>query len=925
MASVGGIPQSKVNPKFLHSNSTSHVWVFGAVAELIDNAYDPDVNASQLFIDKQVIGGKECLVFQDNGNGMDKEHLYSMLSFGFCEKDKFQKVSHLPIGKYGNGFKSGSMRLGKDALVFTRDKKTAGVGFLSQTYLEDIKADSVVVPILNYSLPDMKRNDDYESRNCLKAITNHSVFTEEAELIKELEGLKKESTGTKIIIFNLHKLKDELLELDFNSDPKDIKCREVHMKDDEYIEVKNIKKNSSKFRRSLREYCRILFLRPKMRITLRGSDVRAKIISKNLSHTEVDTYRPLWLKKTIQITIGFRCEDHDSEDYGMMLYHNNRLIKAYEKVGYQKQANGMGVGVIGVAEVDFLQPTHIKQDFNVDEKFNTVLKAFADKLNDYWIEKHQEIENDKESMQPDSLWANCDQCRKWRRLPKGTDKKTLPEQWYCYLNEDAKHNRCEDPEEQERKDEHARPSYQKVNKQKQKEKKSLEKQIVKNILRQASLEQTMETGSPLAINQPFFPISPLTPFSTIPAIRTMRKRPAVQAILDTHFHNNVGNIQPVRPLEVAKRAKVQDKKLMVAESLFNKKDSPVKKIVHPDSTLDDNGSMDNAISLETQVSLTEAQGHSPIRQDTYFPTQAVSLAKQATASAAKASPSGAQVDSPIRQATSSSTHAASLAKQAISSAAKALPSGAQVDSSIRQATSSSTQAVSFAGKATPPGEELFSPATEVTSQASQLKKKSESTNNNNSETNMNMNIRAALDKGKNIISATNPVLKQDDKASLETIIAKISSKVQSPSTSVASTTAQFSRRNLKEKKNVTNEVIDVDTEAPQEHQQINFDREKLAELKTKLELKSQMLEKVEERLNKFQSNVHFLLSQMVPTKVIGDVSNIEKLVEEMIELHLLNMGDVKDVKPVLSSISWLPSSSSESTQPKSSSSQCLLS
>ncbi|KAI8752816.1 MORC family CW-type zinc finger protein 3, partial [Biomphalaria glabrata] len=79
MASVGGIPQSKVNPKFLHSNSTSHVWVFGAVAELIDNAYDPDVNASQLFIDKQVIGGKECLVFQDNGNGMDKEHLYSML------------------------------------------------------------------------------------------------------------------------------------------------------------------------------------------------------------------------------------------------------------------------------------------------------------------------------------------------------------------------------------------------------------------------------------------------------------------------------------------------------------------------------------------------------------------------------------------------------------------------------------------------------------------------------------------------------------------------------------------------------------------------------------------------------------------------------------------------------------------------------
>ena len=56
------------------------------------------------------------------------------------------------IGKYGNGFKSGSMRLGKDALVFTRspEAKIGSIGLLSQTFLRDVKAENVKVPIISY-------------------------------------------------------------------------------------------------------------------------------------------------------------------------------------------------------------------------------------------------------------------------------------------------------------------------------------------------------------------------------------------------------------------------------------------------------------------------------------------------------------------------------------------------------------------------------------------------------------------------------------------------------------------------------------------------------------------------------------------------------------------------------------------------------
>lgn len=83
-----------------------------------------------------------------------------------------------------------------------------------------------------------------------------------------------------------------------------------------------------------------------------------------------------------------------------MMYHKNRLIKAYERVGcqlkvsldcfkrvclfhmyaevsesyhvlniYLLQANNMGVGVIGVIECDFLDPTHNKQSFMETDKY----------------------------------------------------------------------------------------------------------------------------------------------------------------------------------------------------------------------------------------------------------------------------------------------------------------------------------------------------------------------------------------------------------------------------------------------------------------------------------------------------------------------------------------------------------------------------
>ncbi|KAH9504466.1 MORC CW-type zinc finger protein 3 [Bulinus truncatus] len=522
------IPSSRLNPKYLHSNSTSHVWVFSALAELIDNAYDPDVNAKILIIDKEEIGGKTCLVFQDNGAGMDNDHLHKMLSFGYCEKDELKKKSHLPIGHYGNGFKSGSMRLGKDAL----------------------------------------------SRSSLKAILNHSLFTEEKDLIGQFENIK-DKTGTRIIIYNLCELSGGELELDFDSNPKDILCREIHIDGEVFTEVVHAKKKL-KYRQSFREYCRILYYWPRMKIILRRSTVRTKMIAKSLSQTEVDVYRPKWLKKAIHITIGFRCEDHDSEDYGMMLYHNNRLIKAYEKVGYQKQATDKGFGVIGVAQVDFLQPIHNKQDFIADDKYYAVMKAFGEKLNDYWNEKDL-IQENFNKVQPDSLWANCDLCGKWRRLPKGTDKDSLPDEWFCCMNKDKKHCYCDDPEEKEKDDEYAKPSYQKKIKRKLKEQKSLEKQSRQNAQRKVSQEQ--EEGSQPHPTEKSLTHPPSTSFSDSPSKNSVsRKR-----LADTSDHEASGS--PIKPSPLKRKRGLPqplDKGMKSMEYFFKKKIMPA------DSTLDCN-------------------------------------------------------------------------------------------------------------------------------------------------------------------------------------------------------------------------------------------------------------------------------------------------------------------------------------------------
>ncbi|XP_022781765.1 MORC family CW-type zinc finger protein 3-like [Stylophora pistillata] len=469
-----GVRLSTLSPKYLHTNSTSHTWPFSAIAELIDNAYDPDVNARQLWIDvKRYHKYNYCLVFTDNGAGMGPEKLHKMLSFGFC--DKVAKNGHMPVGHYGNGFKSGSMRLGKDAIVFTKNGDTKSVGFLSQTYLEAIKAETILVPMVTWD-SDGKIVQKSDKDKALQDILTHSMFKHKEELFAEFAGIQNPG-GTRIIIFNVRTTSDGKPEFDFSTALDDIKIPE-----DTDSEISKLKRQERQNHipesdYSLRAYCAILYLKPRMQIILRGKKVRTMVITKSLSKTEMDYYRPslregnthagaLNGQKT-KITFGF---SQNRNHYGIMMYHRNRLIKPYVRVGYQLKF-----------------------------RYIATIAALGSKLNDYWNEKKgPQRANSKEPIPepvevqqlPDQSWVQCDDCLKWRKLPHGTDLAKLPDKWYCKDNPNPKIRSCSIPEEKEDEVEQAYVKTQKKRLEKEMEdKKRKEKEKKAEEARKAEIQQ----------------------------------------------------------------------------------------------------------------------------------------------------------------------------------------------------------------------------------------------------------------------------------------------------------------------------------------------------------------------------------------------------------------------------------------------------
>ncbi|XP_010918978.1 protein MICRORCHIDIA 2 [Elaeis guineensis] len=387
--------RARVHPKFLHTNATSHKWAFGAIAELLDNAVDEICNgATFVKVDKinNLKDNSPMLLFQDDGGGMDPEGIRQCMSLGFSSKK-----SKTTIGQYGNGFKTSTMRLGADAIVFSRACRgshvTMSIGLLSYTFLRRTMKDDIIVPMLDFQIIKdqivpviYSSQDDWE--NSLKIILDWSPFSSKEELLLQFEDLG--SNGTKVFIYNLWMNDDGLLELDFDDNDEDILLRDQATSGGFSKFHKEIVQShiSYTLRYSLRAYASILYLRKfsNFQIILRGKPVEQLNIVDELKFKKTVTYKPQVAADSpdvvVRTIIGFAKEAPVLGIFGLNVYHKNRLIMPFWKV--VQEGSSRGRSVVGVLEANFIEPAHDKQDFERTPLFIRLETKLRQIVLDYW-------------------------------------------------------------------------------------------------------------------------------------------------------------------------------------------------------------------------------------------------------------------------------------------------------------------------------------------------------------------------------------------------------------------------------------------------------------------------------------------------------------------------------------------------------------
>ncbi|NXW16860.1 MORC2 protein, partial [Circaetus pectoralis] len=216
----------------------------------------------------------------------------SVIQFGKSAKRSPESTQ---IGQYGNGLKSGSMRIGKDFILFTKKDNTMTCLLLSRTFHEEEGIDEVIVPLPTWNARSWEPVTDNMEKFSIETelIYKYSPFKSEQEVMEQFNKIRGEKgtygqcwsrarnlgfdgdspdelvtcSGTLVIIFNLKLMDNGEPELDVTSDPQDIQMAETPPE------------GTKPERRSFRAYAAVLYIDPRMRIFINGHKVQTKRLS----------------------------------------------------------------------------------------------------------------------------------------------------------------------------------------------------------------------------------------------------------------------------------------------------------------------------------------------------------------------------------------------------------------------------------------------------------------------------------------------------------------------------------------------------------------------------------------------------------------------------------------------------------------------
>lgn len=265
-SNYSSLNRAQLTFEYLHTNSTTHEFLFGALAELVDNSRDANATRIDIYTEKRPdLRGGFMLCFLDDGTGMDPGEATHVIQFGKSSK-RFPESTH--IGQYGNGLKSGSMRIGKDFMLFTKKDDKLTCLFLSRTFHEEEGLDEVIVPLPSWDSKTQQPLTQDPEKYAIETelIFKYSPFKSEEQLFQQFKKIEGPS-GTLVVVYNLKLMDNREPELDVQTDHQDILMAGTP--------VEGVKPE----RRSFRAYAAVLYIDPRMRIFIQGHKVRTKRLS----------------------------------------------------------------------------------------------------------------------------------------------------------------------------------------------------------------------------------------------------------------------------------------------------------------------------------------------------------------------------------------------------------------------------------------------------------------------------------------------------------------------------------------------------------------------------------------------------------------------------------------------------------------------
>ncbi|CAF0901117.1 unnamed protein product [Adineta ricciae] len=287
--------KAQLSFEYLHTNSTTHTFLFGALAELIDNSRDAGAKNLDIYTQKDPsLRGGFYLGFLDDGCGMHYDDVFNIIVFG--KSAKRHALDSSQIGQYGNGLKSGAMRIANDFILFTKKDNIGTCLFLSRSFHQEEHISQVICPMPCFDLRTKQPIENTEQHQLngtrtytfdkakheleMHLIMKYSPFKTMDDLFKQF-NLITTASGTLIVLYNMKLSDTGEPELDIKTDPNDIlidsRNRQNIFDDDD--------DNTPSEYRSLRAYTSILYYEPRMRITIQ----RRRVITKRLTYT---LYKP---------------------------------------------------------------------------------------------------------------------------------------------------------------------------------------------------------------------------------------------------------------------------------------------------------------------------------------------------------------------------------------------------------------------------------------------------------------------------------------------------------------------------------------------------------------------------------------------------------------------------------------------------------